>query len=363
MPLLITGEGVIIDGHLRYKAAKRLRLKSVPCIIVDDLTPAQIKALRLSVNKMADLADWDYDLLADELKELATMDFDLGLTGFEGQELADLLGDSTIPEEPRAVDIKHVDMESLAPTPEELAKLEGRMVLVEYSGGKDSTAAVLWARKYLPDSPIRLLYVDMGADFVGMQKYLEEAALFLGAPLKVLRSRENLFRAFLTRGAWPQFSFPFCHELLHEALDNEVRSYKPKDIVILRGGRAAEKARRSKKLASRFLSIERNKEYIYFQPLYYAEKTLCERILEQAKVPVWEGYAQGLQRTACRICPGQKPRAYAVIRAKYPEVWAEIKWLEGRLRYGPWRGLPHKAKPSFDELADKGEAQIKKGEV
>ena len=63
VPIVIDADGEIIAGHTRFKAAKKLGLKEVPCIIADDLTPDQIKAFRLADNKTAELADWDFELL------------------------------------------------------------------------------------------------------------------------------------------------------------------------------------------------------------------------------------------------------------------------------------------------------------
>lgn len=63
VPLVIDRDGVIVAGHTRYKAAKRLRIKLVPCIIADDLTPEQIKAFRLIDNRTGELANWIDDLL------------------------------------------------------------------------------------------------------------------------------------------------------------------------------------------------------------------------------------------------------------------------------------------------------------
>lgn len=84
VPLVIDNDGVIVAGHTRWKAAKKLGLKTVPCIIADDLTDEQIKAFRLADNKVAEKAEWDFDLLADELDEL--FDFDMSAYGFDGIE-------------------------------------------------------------------------------------------------------------------------------------------------------------------------------------------------------------------------------------------------------------------------------------
>ena len=63
VPLVISAEHEIIAGHTRYKAAGRLGLSTVPCVIADELTEDQIKAFRLADNKVGELAQWDVDLL------------------------------------------------------------------------------------------------------------------------------------------------------------------------------------------------------------------------------------------------------------------------------------------------------------
>jgi ParB-like chromosome segregation protein Spo0J len=78
---------VIIKGHGRYLAAKELGLKTVPVVIADYLTPAQVRAARIADNKLAE-SEWFPELLALELKALQEMEFDLSLTGFGEEELA-----------------------------------------------------------------------------------------------------------------------------------------------------------------------------------------------------------------------------------------------------------------------------------
>ncbi|GIX04607.1 MAG: methyltransferase [Planctomycetaceae bacterium] len=90
-PIVVDVDGVIICGHTRYKAAQRLGLEKVPVHVAKDLSPAQIKAYRIADNQTATLAEWDYDLLPIELADLQGMDFDLGLLGFDQDELAKLL--------------------------------------------------------------------------------------------------------------------------------------------------------------------------------------------------------------------------------------------------------------------------------
>lgn len=84
VPIVIDSEGIIVAGHTRYKAAKKLKMQEVPCIVADDLTEEQIKAFRLADNKVSEKAEWDFDLLSSELDEL--FDFDMAVLGFDDME-------------------------------------------------------------------------------------------------------------------------------------------------------------------------------------------------------------------------------------------------------------------------------------
>lgn len=83
VPIIIDRDGVIIAGHTRHKAAQKLGLKKVPCIIASDLTPEQIKAFRLADNKVGELATWNMNLEFLELSELDKINFDMVRFGFD----------------------------------------------------------------------------------------------------------------------------------------------------------------------------------------------------------------------------------------------------------------------------------------
>ena len=83
-PIVIDRDGVIVIGHCRALAAKKLGMKEVPCVCVDDLTPEQVNALRIVDNKSNE-SEWDFDILPDELAELDLSDFDFDF-GFSVDE-------------------------------------------------------------------------------------------------------------------------------------------------------------------------------------------------------------------------------------------------------------------------------------
>lgn len=93
VPIVIDKSGVIVAGHTRYKAAKRLGIEKVPCVVADDLTEQQVKAFRLADNKVSEQAEWDFNLLDSEIAEIE--DFDMQDFGFEVDDVnADNFGDS-----------------------------------------------------------------------------------------------------------------------------------------------------------------------------------------------------------------------------------------------------------------------------
>ncbi|SQG92607.1 adenine methyltransferase [Streptococcus dysgalactiae subsp. equisimilis] len=109
VPIVVDKNGEIVNGHTRYKAAKKLGLETVPVIVADDLSEEQIKAFRLADNKVGEIAVWDLDLLNEELNDI--LDLDMSAFGFDVLDnLDDLIEDEkdlddfteTVPDEPKS---------------------------------------------------------------------------------------------------------------------------------------------------------------------------------------------------------------------------------------------------------------------
>ena len=90
-PIVIDKNNVVINGHTRLLASKKLGLKEVPVIKADDLTEAQVKAFRIADNKTSEYAEWNGELLKLELEQLEGMNFDLECTGFDMDDIEQML--------------------------------------------------------------------------------------------------------------------------------------------------------------------------------------------------------------------------------------------------------------------------------
>lgn len=84
VPIVVDKNNIIVCGHTRFKAALKLGLETVPCIVADDLSDEQIKAFRLADNKVSEKAEWDFEILSGELDDIISIDMDS--FGFESIE-------------------------------------------------------------------------------------------------------------------------------------------------------------------------------------------------------------------------------------------------------------------------------------
>lgn len=108
VPIIITSEDVIVAGHTRLKASKKLGLDEVPCIIADDLTEEQIKAFRLADNKTSELATWNFEALEEELDNI-----DLNMLQFGFEDLYDDIPDNAEDDDFDVYDELQEDSESI----------------------------------------------------------------------------------------------------------------------------------------------------------------------------------------------------------------------------------------------------------
>ena len=126
-PIVVDRDGVIIAGHTRYKAAKKLGLTEVPVVVAGNLTDEQVKAYRLADNKTGELAEWDFSALEEELAGIGELD--MSLFGFDNiEELQDVepidqVGSTTAAMERKMM----IDKQTIGMTEEEYAEITEKL--------------------------------------------------------------------------------------------------------------------------------------------------------------------------------------------------------------------------------------------
>lgn len=127
VPIVLDSEGVIVAGHTRWKAALKLQLETVPCVVADDLSPEQIKAFRLADNKVAELAYWNEEALAKELEGIADIDMSAFGFGEEESDLGDEMEDDTYT---ASVNVPQYEVTGKKPTFDEMLDTEKADTLI-----------------------------------------------------------------------------------------------------------------------------------------------------------------------------------------------------------------------------------------
>ncbi|WP_447860942.1 site-specific DNA-methyltransferase [Nitrospira calida] len=155
-PILTGADGVLVAGHGRLAAARKLGLATVPVVVLDHLTPTQRRALVLADNRLAELATWDDALLRVELEALQDEGFDLDLTGFDADALAALLADEEPQIEGRTED------DAIPAMPEEPVSKRGDVWLLgpHRLVCDDATTAEAYARLFPDGEQADMVFTD-----------------------------------------------------------------------------------------------------------------------------------------------------------------------------------------------------------
>lgn len=335
-PIVVDKDGVVIVGHTRLKAAHKLGLKEVP-VHVADLPPEKVKALRIADNQTGSIADWDYDLLPAELAELQDLDYDLSHLGFDEDELASLLEQANAEDDEG--EVEPTEIESVQP--EALSVLESAdRVVLQFSGGKDSTVVLNWTRGVCEklNKPLQAVFVETGAEFPDLTAHIIRICDRLGVELVLLHPKQNIVQYYYGKGVWPDSLYRDClHKFINDPVNRFIRSYEGENVICVRGGRSDQKTGNSK--SNVYQEVKDGDRVVkLLNPFFGVDKAEYERALEEVKSLLWKGYALGFQRTACWCCPFQKHEQWACLKEHYPLLWEEMRRLSGKLEYKEYKG-------------------------
>mgnify|MGYP006297515587 CR=1 FL=1 len=292
--------------------------------------------------------DWDLERMAADLEgglDLSSM--------FSDGELDKILGElrgKSLKGNPRYMsDLRDV-AELVDPEAQErFAWVE--TAVIDFSGGRDSSLAALWARANLPQARVLALYVDLGAEFPGFPVHVIRVAQHIGMELEILRTPQTIFEGLLEEG-WPPWIAPWCQNWMHNALAERIRAeFNSRTTVRLTGARS--KQRKTISLSMADAPLGSSPEYQAFAPIFDWTEESVMQMLATHEVPLWDGYTRGFNRTCCWCCPGQRPAVYAAMRRQHPELFSAYLYLEKLLGYRHWD--PKYRDMGLVALADKGE--------
>ncbi|MBW1799376.1 MAG: phosphoadenosine phosphosulfate reductase family protein [Deltaproteobacteria bacterium] len=340
IPILIDKQDEIITGHGRILAAQKLKMKSIPCIRIEHLTPEQIRAFRIADNKVAE-SEWNDDLLQEELEELYSLNFDLDLTGFDFKELQErlmhLFPEEDEPDEEEAAGDLYSDED--APKEIKLPKRELKIefytwlksmekIYVMFSGGKDSMAqvAVLLDHK-VPKEKMVLLHNRVPLDYPGLDKFVKDFAKQVGIKLEMIGmdySDTQLFKVLRSHGLPKGFTSRWCTRIwkiipMNRWLKENELTGKP-DIVLCQGFRREEGSSREN-AAVRAIGKD-NKIRIARPILDYTEDDVF-KIIKKYNWNVHPIYKY-LKRLGCIYCFAVRRREWVAVRENDPEVFFRV---------------------------------------
>ena len=214
VPLVIDKNNVVVTGHTRLKAAKKLGIEEVPCVVADDLSDAQIKAFRIADNKVSEYAEWDEDLLKIELEQLEEMDFNLDNLNIHYSDFDLDICDDIEEIEPEEVEIPEVPEEPKAKLGD-IYQLGNHRLMCGDSTNTDDVGKLMNGEKadmLFTDPPYGYEYQsnmrtktkkfdvlendDKKIDFMPMVKKYNDGFVFICTTWKVLKDWLEIFEKY-----------------------------------------------------------------------------------------------------------------------------------------------------------------------
>ena len=222
--IVVDKDHIIIAGHTRWLAAKKLKMEKVPVFIAHHLTPEQVKAYRIADNRLSEEAEWDSDLLCQELESLKELDVDLSLTAFSEIELTKLLGTLSEPDEESAEWLTPQNI--VVSQPGDIWELERHRLMCGDATSPDDLARLMDGAKadmVFTDPPYNVDYLQERGAFKGRR--IQNDAM---NPQQYLQFLQTAFASAVT-GVKPEAAWYVCHasqfqDLVKQALEsNQLR--------------------------------------------------------------------------------------------------------------------------------------------
>ena len=347
-PLIVnvrTKKPRVVGGHQRLKALQARGDKEVLCVTVD-VPPAEERLLNITLNNpeiqgafTADVAQMledlrpkvkDQSLLLElrlkELRERVQAEAEKDPFQFRPGET-----NLKAPKQSGPFWLKKTQIEKFG---------QYENFILDFSGGRDSTLALLWLATHFHDRNIYPVFSDPGVEFPGMGAHIAQVCAFFDIEPVFVKPKVDFWAWLLAEKQWPSLIFRKCQSvLIHSVTRDFRRQFDKKNTLLLDGSRATQAVRGSKKTKSSALTSL--PDYNAYHPCFDVTDEKAAELLEQSGVPLWEGYSRGFVRTACWCCPGQCGLQALALQENYPGLAEDMTRWEKRL--GPIRPLEVRA--------------------
>jgi 3'-phosphoadenosine 5'-phosphosulfate sulfotransferase (PAPS reductase)/FAD synthetase len=338
-PILISQDNMVIAGHARLKAAQEIGLSKVPTIFID-LPYEKAVAYVIADNQLAKLAEEDRDLLGELLEgALSIPDFDIEAVGFSSEDIDSLFHDLEVHDNMYKTgegaitkNVTFIEDEDTALTADNEAQeiFSGKnTILVTFSGGKDSTFALIWCKHNFPEKRIIAVFSDTGLEFPGMTAHIWRVCQYLGVELKIVKPDFDPWIYFEEKRKWFNIIHHECQNLLiYKPIDDFYKTFDPSDVVIVDGSRGDQTLRTTRKTKTSGAESNGMQKYSFYHPAFDVDYQIEESIISKSGVPVWEGYSMGFKRSACWCCPSQSSEQAYALSVNYPGLVEVIRRWE-----------------------------------
>jgi len=350
-----TTTGHLLDGHLRVDLAIEDGQATIPVKYVQ-LTEDEEQEVLATLDPIGAMATADKDKLGDLMALLADRE------GAVKEALEQVARQTRLPRgevKPAGESNLHNVPGELALTDEERELLAGKsLIKVAYSGGIDSSMALVWAVYNFGPGAVEACYVDLGVELPGMALHVKHVTDKLGCGLAILKPQLDFFVGLEDRG-WPYWQGPWCQEeLLNKTLDEHCRKFDLVCLLRVIGSNQKEQTRGGgRKNAKEQFKNMRGMDH--YSPMLGWNKDQVREKLDEMGIPLWSGYSFGFPRTCCWMCPGGKPQHYAALRRTFPGLFGELcVWQQRATHYGDHPEWQKKGTLTFEQMADLGEKDL-----
>lgn len=202
-----------------------------------------------------------------------------------------------------------------------------KYVFWSFSGGRDSTDALLATWDMFQYKQREIIYVDNGCEFPDLFCHIKRTVALLGAEVTSIKGDTNFIDYYTSKGVFPDSIHRDCIEvLINKPMDKYMRAKtNGDDYVLVRGGNSKQKTSRSGTKVYQW--VKSKPQMIIYNPLYEIDRETLP------KIDYWRGYDLGFNRTACWCCPFQRPSQYEAIREHYPMLYEELKIMFGTIAF------------------------------